>query len=95
MIADAAALDEFSHPTAARLDWPLLEQLPALLTEGEYSASSCRQLLERSQQELQERFRAEEPIEALDCGGRLRARRAAPLLRCRCHGSDARILERS
>ena len=65
MIADAAALDEFSHPTAARLDWPLLEQLPALLTEGEYSASSCRQLLERSQQELQERFRAEEPIEAL------------------------------
>jgi hypothetical protein len=47
----------------------LLERLPALLVAGEHS-SACRQLLERGQHELQQRFRDDEPVEAL-----VRARR--------------------
>src|SRR5258708_6466925 len=65
MIADSAALDELSYPPAARIDWPLLEHLPGLLAAGEYSGDTCRQLLIRSQQELQQRFRDDEPVEAL------------------------------
>jgi len=65
MIADPAALDELSYPAAPRIDWPLLERLPALLSAGEYSAATCRALLLRGQQELQQRFSDEEPVEAL------------------------------
>ena len=65
MIADPAALDDLSFPAAPRIDWPLLERLPALLIAGEYSGATCRQLLTQSQQELQQRFRDDEPVEAL------------------------------
>ena len=65
MIADAAALDELSNPPAPRIDWPLLERLPALLVAGGHSSACCRQLLERGQHELQQRFRDDEPVEAL------------------------------
>ncbi len=33
MIADPAALEDLSYPPAPRIDWPLLERLPALLAE--------------------------------------------------------------
>jgi [protein-PII] uridylyltransferase len=65
MIADPATLDEPSSPPAPRIDWPLLERLPALLAAGEYSADTCRELVTRSQVELKQRFRDDEPVEAL------------------------------
>ena len=65
MIADPAALDDLSYPAAPRIDWPLLERLPTLLGAGDYSDQICRELLVRSQQELQQRFRDDEPVEAL------------------------------
>ena len=65
MIADPAALEDLSYPPAPRIDWPLLERLPGLLAGGEYSGETCRELLIRSQQELQQRFRDDEPVEAL------------------------------
>src|SRR5450432_1976967 len=65
MIADPSALEDLSYPPAPRIDWPLLERLPDLLADGAYSAESCRELLIRSQQELQQRFRNDEPVEAL------------------------------
>jgi [protein-PII] uridylyltransferase len=65
MIADPAALDELNFPPVASLDWPLLERLPALLAAGDCSGDTCRQLLAQSQQELQQRFRDDEPVEAL------------------------------
>jgi [protein-PII] uridylyltransferase len=65
MIAEPAALDELSYPAIPRIDWPLLERLPTLLGASDYSAEACRELLVRSQQELQQRFRDDEPVEAL------------------------------
>jgi [protein-PII] uridylyltransferase len=65
MIADPAALEDLSYPPAPCIDWPLLERLPGLLADGEYSGETCRELLIRSQQELQQRFRDDEPVEAL------------------------------
>ena len=65
MSADPATLDELSSPPAPRIDWPLLERLPGLLAAGHYSADTCRELLTRSQEELQQRFRDDEPVEAL------------------------------
>ncbi len=46
-------------------DWPLLERLPKLLDDGGHSAGCYRELIQRSQQELAERFSAEEPVEGL------------------------------
>ncbi len=65
MIAEPHTLDELSSPPAPRIDWPLLERLPALLATGEYSAQTCRELLVRSQEELKQRFGEDEPVEAL------------------------------
>jgi [protein-PII] uridylyltransferase len=65
MIADPAALDELAPTPAPKLDWPLLDGLASLLEAGGYSAATCRQLLEQGQQELAERFRNGEPVEAL------------------------------
>ena len=65
MIADSAALEDQDHSPAPLPDWPLLERLPSLLAEGQYSAATCRQLLSLSQQQLQQRFRADEPVEGL------------------------------
>ncbi|HEX9473350.1 MAG TPA: [protein-PII] uridylyltransferase [Steroidobacteraceae bacterium] len=64
MNADPAALD-VAPLQAVRLDWPLLERLPSLLGASAGSAVDCRQLLVQGQQELQQRFRDDEPVEAL------------------------------
>jgi [protein-PII] uridylyltransferase len=63
MNADPASL-EGAH-RAPTLDWPLLSRLPGLLVAGECSAETCRTLLRQGQEELQQRFRADEPIESL------------------------------
>lgn len=65
MIADPASFDDPNPSPPPSLDWPLLGRLPALLTAGECSGDTCRQLLAQGQQELQQRFRDDEPIEAL------------------------------
>jgi [protein-PII] uridylyltransferase len=64
MNADPAALDE-TPLQARRIDWPLLGRLPALLGASACSGESCRQLLAQGQQELQQRFRDDEPVEGL------------------------------
>jgi len=63
MNADPSSLEGTTRVPA--LDWPLLARLPALLAEGQYSAASCRTLLAQGQQELQDRFTADEPVEGL------------------------------
>ena len=65
MIADPAALDDLQSTPSPSLDWPLLERLPTLLDAGACSNETCRQLLAQAQQELQQRFRDDEPVEAL------------------------------
>ena len=65
MIADPASLDDIGFAPPSNLDWPLLERLPVLLAADDCSAATCRQLLVQSQQELQQRFRDDEPIESL------------------------------
>ncbi len=65
MIADPAALDDSTPSAPASIDWPLLERLPSLLAAENCSPEVCRQLLQQSQQELQQRFRDDEPVEAL------------------------------
>src|SRR5258708_28911839 len=64
MNGDGAAID-VAPLQAVRLDWPLLERLPSLLGANAGSAVDCRQLLVQGQQELQQRFRDDEPVEAL------------------------------
>jgi [protein-PII] uridylyltransferase len=65
MIADPAAIDDSVPSAPASIDWPLLERVPALLAAGHFSPEVCRQLLQQSQQELQQRFSDDEPVEAL------------------------------
>jgi [protein-PII] uridylyltransferase len=65
MIADPAAIDDSLPAPAATLDWPLLGRLPSLLEAGHCSSDTCRTLLAQGQQELQQRFRDDEPVEAL------------------------------
>ncbi|MGC4027578.1 MAG: [protein-PII] uridylyltransferase [Steroidobacteraceae bacterium] len=61
-----ASLDEEDPPPPQEMpDWPLPGRLPALLAEGGHSADTYRELIQRSQQELAERFSAEEPVEGL------------------------------
>jgi [protein-PII] uridylyltransferase len=45
--------------------WPLLERLPTLLAEGGYSREVCRSLIQGSQEDLRQRFLAEENVEVL------------------------------
>ncbi|MET0282130.1 MAG: [protein-PII] uridylyltransferase [Steroidobacteraceae bacterium] len=45
--------------------WPLLDRLPVLLSEGNYSREVCRSLIQTAQEELRERFVAEESVEVL------------------------------
>jgi UTP:GlnB (protein PII) uridylyltransferase len=45
--------------------WNLVERLPLLLAAGGHSRQCCRELVARSQQELRERFAAEEAVEVL------------------------------
>jgi [protein-PII] uridylyltransferase len=63
MNADPSSLEGARHSPA--LDWPLLARLPELLVAGDCSADTCRQLLRQGQEELTQRFRADEPVEAL------------------------------
>ena len=66
MSADPAEFDDAGFPAPPRpIDWPLLERLPPLLAAANWSGPACRELLERSQQELQERFHAGEAVETL------------------------------
>ncbi|MGH8253375.1 MAG: nucleotidyltransferase domain-containing protein, partial [Steroidobacteraceae bacterium] len=65
MIADPAALDDSLPAAPASIDWPLLARLPLLLAADHCSADTCRQLLLQGQQELQQRFRDDDPVEAL------------------------------
>ncbi|HEX4024447.1 MAG TPA: [protein-PII] uridylyltransferase [Steroidobacteraceae bacterium] len=64
-VADSTVLDEARPSEAAPLAWPLLEQLPQLLAQSDGRAEPCRALLQQAQQELQARFVADEPVEAL------------------------------
>ncbi len=45
--------------------WPFLERVPQLLTEGQFSREVCRSLIQSSQDELRDRFLAEENVEVL------------------------------
>ena len=45
--------------------WPLLEKLPQRLVEDGYSAEACRELLAGCQEDLKQRFLAEENVEVL------------------------------
>jgi [protein-PII] uridylyltransferase len=56
--------DETRDPPPA-LDWPLLERLPALLAEQDHSPAAFRQAITQAQEELKQRFFAEEAVEAL------------------------------
>jgi [protein-PII] uridylyltransferase len=64
-IQQASLEEEAGTFTEQLLDWPLLERLPKLLDEGGHAPSTYRELLVRAQQELAERFTAEEPVESL------------------------------
>lgn len=61
-----ASLDEEEPQGTAELpSWPLLDRLPQSLAEGAYSRETYRELINRSQLELQQRFVAEESVEVL------------------------------
>jgi len=45
--------------------WPFLERVPQQLLEGQFSREVCRALIQSSQEELRERFLAEENVEVL------------------------------
>ena len=77
-VTDPSVLDDAPLETAAALDWPLLNRLPAVLAETHGAAESCRALLRQAQEELRARFAEEEPVEALV---RARARFTDLLLR--------------
>jgi [protein-PII] uridylyltransferase len=59
--------------------WPLLDRLPGLLSEGHYAREVVRALIQSAQDELRERFLAEENVEVLV---RSRALFIDTLLRC-------------
>ncbi len=65
MSVDPQSLDELTSTAAPPLDWPLLERLPTLLAAGNCTAEVCRKLLQQGQQELQQRFNEEQPVESL------------------------------
>ena len=64
-IQQASLEDEESTTHQDMPVWPLLDRLPTLLAEGAHSPETYRELIRRSQQELAERFAAEEPVEGL------------------------------
>jgi [protein-PII] uridylyltransferase len=57
--------DEIVRESPPTLDWPLRRRLPELLSAGQCAAPTCQQLLRQAHAELQERFLADEPVEAL------------------------------
>jgi [protein-PII] uridylyltransferase len=64
-VPDTTALDDADLPSQPQFDWPLLNRLPVLLTEAHGSAETCRSILAAAQEELRQRFFAEEPVEGL------------------------------
>jgi [protein-PII] uridylyltransferase len=64
-IQQASLEDEDSTTTIEMPAWPLLERLPQRLVDEGYSAEACRALLNAAQEELKQRFHAEESIEVL------------------------------
>jgi len=61
-----ASLEDEETATAAEMPaWPLLEQLPQRLVAEGYSAEACRTLLTAAQEDLKQRFLAEESVEVL------------------------------
>jgi [protein-PII] uridylyltransferase len=63
-VTDSTVLDDAAPSDHAPLDWPLLNRLPALLSESA-DAGSCRSLLTQAQEELRARFFEDEPVEGL------------------------------
>jgi [protein-PII] uridylyltransferase len=61
----ASLEEDEAGPRIEMPPWPLLERLPQLLVEGNYSREVCRKLIQDAQAELQQRFTAEENIEVL------------------------------
>ena len=64
-IQQASLEDEDSTTTIEMPAWPLLERLPQRLVDEGYSAEACRALLNAAQDELKQRFAAEESVEVL------------------------------
>ena len=64
-IQQASLEDEETATTVEMPTWPLLEQLPQRLVAEGYSAESCRTLLTAAQEDLKQRFLAEESVEVL------------------------------
>jgi [protein-PII] uridylyltransferase len=64
-IQQAALEEEEAAGLITLPDWPLLDRLPQVLVEGQYSREVCRTLIQQAQDELRERFLAEENIEVL------------------------------
>jgi [protein-PII] uridylyltransferase len=62
---DPESLDEALPESAASAPWPLLARLPALMAAQAGSGSAYRELLRQADEELKERFLAEEPVEVL------------------------------
>jgi [protein-PII] uridylyltransferase len=67
MVAKNTAVleEDDERVVTAQLDWPLLERLPDTLAADNYSAATYLRIVQESQAELQARFFAEEPVEAL------------------------------
>jgi [protein-PII] uridylyltransferase len=61
----AALEDEDATGLIAMPDWAFLERLPVLLAEGHFSREVCRSLIQAAQDELRDRFFAEENVEVL------------------------------
>ncbi|HEY1726687.1 MAG TPA: [protein-PII] uridylyltransferase [Steroidobacteraceae bacterium] len=64
-VPDSTVLEDAPPRVPAPLDWPLLNQLPALLAETGCAADSCRSVLARAHEELRARFFEDEPVEGL------------------------------
>jgi [protein-PII] uridylyltransferase len=64
-VSDVSVLDDANPEAPTGFDWPLLNRLPATLSEQGCSAEGCRELLKQAHEELSRRFLEDEPIEAL------------------------------
>ncbi len=67
MVARTPALldDDDGPAVTAPFTWPLLERLPIVLAQESYAPETYRRLVREAQDELNARFSAEEPVEAL------------------------------
>ncbi len=74
--------DDYASAGVEMPPWPWLERVPQLLIDGQYSREVCRSLILEAQNELRDRFVAEENIEVLV---RARAQFIDTLLRALWH----------